>query len=105
MISKFGLEFELEFEFEFESELRFESTFAVEIERKFIFGLRDGQFWSPRGSFWTTLGAWEMYTCGNLASPRPDPIWGGEADPKSRKVAVSSSKMLHAPGTFGGLRT
>ena len=65
--------------------------FALEIVRKIIFGLRESQFWSPRGSFWTTLGAWEMDTCGNLASPRPDPIWGGGTYPKVVTIAERST--------------
>ena len=115
MNSKFELEFE--FEVELELELQFEFMFPLEIDRKKLFGLREGQFWFPRVSFWSTLGAWEMDTCGNLASPRPDPIWGGEADPKVVILAVSSSPTrepdavaarAHPPyplDTFGGLRT
>ena len=77
--------------FEFEVELQFEFTFALEIKRKFIFGIREGHFWFLRGSFWTTFGAWEMDICENLASPRPDPIWGTAAEPKLVIIAERCS--------------
>ena len=41
-----------------------------------------------------------MYTCGNLASPSPDPIWGGEANPKVM-ILVESSSPTQAPGGNG----